>query len=160
MTPGIYTMPMADYLADPCPAPSLSGGLAHTLLTRSPLHAWHAHPRLNPNYQPSDATPEQDEGTALHAAMLENVDLVEVMDFLDFRTKAAREAREAARQAGRIPIKRDRWEAIRGVGEAVREQLRNHECADILAAWAPDPATLKPSRVRSSALEDKRDIFN
>jgi hypothetical protein len=138
MTPGIHTIPMADYIADPCAGPSLSGGLAHTLLTRSPLHAWHAHPRLNPGWQPSDPTPEQDEGTALHAAILENENLVEVLEFSDFRTKEARAARDAARKAGRIPIKRDRWEEIRSVGQAMRKQLAGHECADILEDGRPE----------------------
>ena len=32
-TPGIYTLPMADYLADPCPEPSFSTSVARALLT-------------------------------------------------------------------------------------------------------------------------------
>ena len=34
------------YLADPCATPSLNQSTAHVMLTKSPLHAWHQHPRL------------------------------------------------------------------------------------------------------------------
>ena len=44
----------AEYHADPAPEPSLSRSLAHTLLTRSPRHAWQAHPRLNPAWLPDE----------------------------------------------------------------------------------------------------------
>ena len=41
MNEGIhYNVPEAAYHADPCEAPSLSSGIARTLLTRSTLHAW------------------------------------------------------------------------------------------------------------------------
>lgn len=143
MKPGIYDMPMAEYLADPCPAPSLSGGAAHTLLTRSPLHAWHEHPRLNPAFTHDDPTPEQDEGTALHALILENVNLVEVLEHTDYRTKEARAARDAARKAGRIPIKAARWEELSGVAQAVRAQLAQHlDAGDALANGKPEQVML------------------
>lgn len=141
--PGIYDMPMADYLADPCPAPSLSGGAAHTLLSRSPRHAWFDHPRLNPSRVADETTPEQDEGTALHALILENVNLVDVLDFVDFRTKEARAAREASRKAGRVPIKRARWEEIARVADVVRMQIAEHrDAADILSDGKPEQVML------------------
>ena len=50
--PGVYSLPDDAYHADPCPGPSLSSSVAKLMLDRSPLHAWHAHPRLNPNFEP------------------------------------------------------------------------------------------------------------
>lgn len=139
MEPGIYTMPMSEYLSDPCAAPSLSGGLAHTLLTRSPLHAWTEHPRLNKAFVPDAPTPEQEEGTALHALILENEDLTVVVDAPDWRTKAAQQARIAAREAGKIAILKARHAEIASVADDVRDQLRYHDDArDILAAGKPE----------------------
>lgn len=143
MKTGIYDMPMADYLADPCPRPSLSGGVAHTLLTRSPRHAWHEHPRLNPAFTADDPTPEQDEGTALHALILENTNLVEVLDFQDWRTKEARASRDEARDRGRIPIKAARWRELSGVAQAVRDQIaQHHDARDILDNGKPEQTML------------------
>lgn len=131
MTPGIYDMPAADYHADPCPAPSLSSGIGHTLVTRSPLHAWSAHPR-HPDFERDEPTAEQEEGTALHALILENRAQVEVIDAPDWRTKAAQEARKAARAAGKVPILLNRWMDLRKVEGASRQQLSEHEAAPIL----------------------------
>jgi hypothetical protein len=53
MEPGLHRIAPEDYHADNlCVVPTLSSGIARLLLSRSPLHAWHAHPRLNPDYEP------------------------------------------------------------------------------------------------------------
>lgn len=151
--PGIYTMPMAAYLADPCPAPALSGGLAHTLLSASPLHAWTAHPRLNPGFVVDPPTPQQEEGTALHALILENEDLTVPVDAPDWKSKAAQEARAAARQAGKVAILKSRHAEIASIAEDVRHQLRYHDdAADCLSAGKPEQTMIwrdGPSWVRN-----------
>ena len=49
--PGIYPgISAADYHADCAPEPSLSSSIARTLLAQSPLHAYHAHPRMGGRY--------------------------------------------------------------------------------------------------------------
>lgn len=97
-------MDAAAYHADPCEQPSLSSHIANILLRQSPAHAWYAHPRLNPNYRPTEAT-KFDYGTAVHAVLLEGRrDALVVVDAADWRTKAAKEAREAAYAAGKTPI--------------------------------------------------------
>lgn len=97
-------MDAAAYHADPCEQPSLSSHIANILLRQSPAHAWYAHPRLNPNYRPTEAT-KFDYGTAAHAMLLEgDRDALMVVDAPDWRTKAAKEAREAAYAAGKTPI--------------------------------------------------------
>ena len=137
--PGIYTIPMADYLRDPAPAPSLSGGMAHTLLTRSPLHAWTEHPRLNQRWEPSELTAEQEEGTALHALILESEDLIVPVDAENWRTKAAQEQRAAIRATGKIPLLAERATLLGAVADEVRDQLRHHhDAADCLTAGKPE----------------------
>lgn len=100
---GIYTIPEKEYHADPCVEPSLSSGIAKTLLALSPRHAWHQHPRLNPDYKPEESG-DFDLGTAAHALILEGKDNLEVIDADSWRTKAAKEAREEARIKGKIPV--------------------------------------------------------
>src|SRR3990167_1259095 len=87
-------LPIADYIKDPAPQPSLSASLAHVLLTRSPKHAWLAHPRLNPAWEPDESEARQDIGTIVHALLLEgDASRVVVIEAEDYRTKAAKEAR-------------------------------------------------------------------
>jgi hypothetical protein len=99
--PGIHDIPFSQYLADPCESPSLSSGIAHTLLTQSALHAWSEHPRLNGTVSNSN---EADIGSAAHDVLLGGEDRVAWLDFDSWRTNASKEAREAAREAGRIPM--------------------------------------------------------
>lgn len=52
--PGIYlSVPAHHYHADPCPEPSMSSGIAKKAALQTCRHIFHAHPRLNPNYDPS-----------------------------------------------------------------------------------------------------------
>src|SRR3990167_5120693 len=63
---GSIMMPMAEYQGDPGPEPSLGPGIAKLLVTRSPAHAWAAHPRLNPEYREKESS-AFDLGSAAHA---------------------------------------------------------------------------------------------
>jgi hypothetical protein len=130
--PGLYEMPAARYHDDPCAEPSLSASVAHILLSQSPAHAREAHPRLNPEHEAGDPTAEMDEGTALHAAILESHSVVAVCEFDDWRTGSARQARQLARDTGKIPILAKRWKVVQKVAEAVRSQLPHHEVGDVL----------------------------
>lgn len=106
LAPGLhYDVPEDVYHADRlCAVPTLSRSIAHRLLVRSPLHAWYAHPRLNPRFEPAPSTDALDVGKAVHSRVLLGRDIVEVIDAPDWRTKDARAARDAAREAGRIPV--------------------------------------------------------
>lgn len=111
--PGVYPdIPMAQYQADPCPEPSLSSHVAALLIARSPLHAWHAHPRLNPNYTEKESE-KFDIGAAAHALLLEGEDRMAPLPFDDWRKKDAREARDAARNAGKYPVLQHRYDDVR-----------------------------------------------
>ncbi|MBW4971899.1 hypothetical protein KZY98_15680, partial [Croceibacter atlanticus] len=55
LSPGTYDLPAEVYHADQmCAVPTLSSSLARLMLARSPRHAWHASPRLNPDHQSDD----------------------------------------------------------------------------------------------------------
>lgn len=127
-SPGCYDIPEDAYHADPCPEPSLSNSIAVKLLTESPLHAWHAHPRLNPHHEPPDAGEHLDNGAAAHELILRGrAHRLHVIDADSYRTKVAQSEREQARAAGAIPILGRRYdEAVEMVG-AVRRQLAQHE---------------------------------
>lgn len=104
--PGLhYDVPEDVYHADQlCASPTLSRSIAHKLLVRSPLHAWHAHPRLNPAFVPSPDSEAFEFGRAVHARVLLGEDIVERIDAPDWRAKPARDARDVAREAGRVPV--------------------------------------------------------
>lgn len=139
---GIHTTSPDDYHADRVTnAPTLSASIAHLLVTASPLHAWTAHPRLNPAYQ-REEDGKFDIGTVAHAVLLEGRDVVEVVDFPDWRTGAAREAREAAREAGRVPLLAKHWAAVEAMVSAARDQLAAHTAAPALFAEGLPEQTL------------------
>jgi hypothetical protein len=124
MKPGLYdAIPSVDYHADfDSRYPTLSASIANTLINQSPLHAWTAHPRLNPNYVPYDDS-KFDVGTVAHAMLLEGTANVDVSDYPDWRTKDARESRDASRANGRTPLLAHQFEEVLGMCNAVADQL-------------------------------------
>ena len=123
--PGIYSIPAADYLADPCPEPSLSCSLAKMLCASSALHAFYAHPRLNPRAE-SETGDHFDVGTAAHALLLEGRDTMVIIDAPDWRTKAAKEQRDAARDAGLTPLLAHVAKDVVAMVGALRDHLHLH----------------------------------
>lgn len=139
--PGLYPdVPEADYHSDPLPAPSLSNSLAQVLMTRSPLHAWWGHPRLNPKRRERKPSRQMEAGTVLHSLILLDQEIVGPLDFKDWRTTtASKEARDASRAAGRIPSLRARWDEIRPVRDAVHRQLAQYRhVPDALQGGRPE----------------------
>jgi hypothetical protein len=126
--PGVYAMGMDAYQADPCPAPSLSSGIAHRLVTQSPLHAWFAHPKLNPNHV-SEESDGFDLGACSHALLLEGESAIAEIDFDDWRKKEAKEKRDEARAMGKIPVLARKLAACRQMAGVAREAIR--ACTDI-----------------------------
>ena len=127
MTPGIYEIAAERYHADPAPAPSLSASIANLMLSRSPRHAWEAHPQLNPDYEP-DNRRDFDLGSAAHAALLEGSSQIEVIEASDYRTVAAREARDAALAQGKLPLLPHQWNDVQAmVSVAIRRLARAHD---------------------------------
>lgn len=128
--PGVYDLPFSVYLADPCPGPSASSGILGTLLERTPRHAWHEHPRLNPKHERRHAT-QFDIGTAAHALLLEGDAGVTVIDADSYRTKPAQNARDAAYAADSTPLLPDQLADVEAMVRACRHQLAHHQEAKL-----------------------------
>lgn len=135
---GIHDIPALQYHSDPCPEPSLSSGIARILLSQSPRHAWHAHPRLNPDYEADDST-DFDIGQAAHQMMLrDSSKVIRVIDADDWRTKAAKEARAEAIAAGMLPLLREQAMRTAAMVRAVDHQLIGHEAEGAFTNGKPE----------------------
>lgn len=119
-------MKAADYHADPAPVPSLSSSIAAILVTRSPRHAWEAHPRLNPNYRPEEDQ-KFDRGSAAHELLLGGSDSIVVVEADDWRTKAAREQRDAIRAEGKLPLLARHFADVQKMVEIAKLAINSNE---------------------------------
>jgi len=143
-----FGIPPEIYHADPCAKASLSAHLAHTLLTRSPAHAWLASPKLNPDYRP-DHDPGFDLGTAAHAFLIDREGArFAAIDAADWRTKRAKDFRAAALRDGRIPVLARQWAQVNAMVDAARAQLAQsgegkrafqHGHGEVTAIWREGP---------------------
>jgi hypothetical protein len=118
----------ADYHADNIgdERPSLTQSLVKTLITKSPLHAWADHPKLNPNFRRAEES-KFDLGTAAHQLLLEGEDTIFIVVADDWKTNAAKEARELARAHGRVPLLAKHADEVRQMVAAIWEQLAQHD---------------------------------
>ena len=134
ISPGYYpNMPMREYLADPCPTPSLSTSTAEDLFYRSALHAHAHHPKLGKRGSGDDST-VADVGSAAHSLVFGGapVQYVETVTKRsgpekgqqvvprDWLTKDAQEAQAAIREAGGIPMLPHQREQIEGIANSAR----------------------------------------
>lgn len=159
---GVHAFSEADYHADRVAGPpSLSASIAKILCDRTPLHAWTAHPRLNPNYAPEDKE-AFDIGTVAHAALLHSDTAIDVLDFPDWRTKDAKAARDLARADGKTPILAKHWDQVQRMVDAAVAQINSHEAdpplfapgiAERTLVWDEDGVTC---RARIDWLHDDR----
>lgn len=141
LQPGMHAdIPEDRYHADDLlPAPTLSSSLARVILDRSPLHAWYAHPRLNPDFEPAPASAALDLGACAHAMLLGRGQPIVIIDAENFRTKAAQQARDQARAEGKIPMLPHDHDRALEMAAAVREQLAKIPgCERTLVDGAPE----------------------
>lgn len=126
---GVHGLDADDYHRDPCEQPSLSSSIAHRLVTQTPLHAWSAHPRLNPDFERQERK-HFDIGRAAHTLLLEDgyadAALV-VVDAKDWRTKAAQEARDEAYTFGKTPVLAHDLDRLKALVKSALAQLADHE---------------------------------
>lgn len=101
--------------------PSLNYSIAKVLVTESPLHAKHLHPRLDG--QKWEPTPESDAGLVFHSLLLEGGRNLSVIDADDWRTKAAKDARDAARAAHLVPVLASKIDETRRAVETIRSRM-------------------------------------
>jgi len=123
-----FDVPEARYHADQLAAdPTLSSSIAKLML-RSPLHAWTAHPRLNPDHEPVEKN-VFDIGRAAHRAVLgRGGDYVAIPDDMlasngAASTKAARDFIGQARADGLTPLKAWEVDQIGAIRDAVTARL-------------------------------------
>lgn len=124
----ILDLDEAEYHADPLPEPSLSSSLVKLLIERSPLHAWHAHPRLNPAHQSKNKR-AFDLGKAAHKLLLGKGAEIVVVNAAGYQTKAAREERDEVWAGGKIPLLPHEFVQVKDLARAVRHQIDHHEDA-------------------------------
>lgn len=140
--PGLYHMPLAEYIADPAPEPSLSASIAHTLITSSPLHAFMQHPRLNPNAEREDSN-KADIGTIAHALLLEQDESrLVIIEHDDWRTNAAKGARDTAYAEGKVPLLAKQMGPIRKMIEVAKSAIKHSELNDAFLAGQAEQTLL------------------
>lgn len=125
---GFYRMHADAYHADPCPDASLSQSIAKLLIDQSPMHAWHAHPKLNPAFEP-DRDKKFDLGTAAHRIIIGQGRDVIVIPFDDYRKEAARACRDEALKTGHTPILKEQYDRVMMMVEAFHIFLDRHGLA-------------------------------
>lgn len=132
------------YHIDPCDEPSLSSGCAWDLVSRSPLHAFHFHPRLGGN--PKPRTKSTDHGTLAHGLMLgKGMEQIEIgiatedvysgrgkekelrvragEPFPNWKLGAAQDAKKAIEATGRIPMLQHELDRLQPISEVMRARL-------------------------------------
>jgi hypothetical protein len=121
--PGIYNISNEEYHKDPCPEPALTRSGIKDILYKSPLHAWHNNPRLNPNFKRDDGNGKFDPGTVSHDLLLEGLYRCAIIDAEDWRTKAAQETRKIARLEGKTPLLKHQYEEASLMVKAAESQI-------------------------------------
>jgi hypothetical protein len=121
MEPGFHRISKEIYLADPCDRPSLSASIAHILVSRSPAHAWNAHPKGGARRK--DPSLAMNNGTLLDSLLLGgDTDIVE-SPYDEYRTNEAKAWRAAVAEAGKLPVKSKELNQARRAAEAIRQNL-------------------------------------
>ena len=125
---GLMHMPADTYHRDPAPAPSLSSTLARLIIGRSPLHAWTASPRLNPDWEPDDRK-TFDIGRAAHRQILGAGGEYATIPEETLAANGAASTKEAkafiadCREAGLTPLKAAEVEQIEALAVVASEKL-------------------------------------
>lgn len=123
--PSLVHMTAEAYHADPCPQPSLSSSIAHTIVSKSPKHAYLAHPRLGGS--PKAPTKSMDHGSLVHALLLGKGRDILIVDAPDWRKKETQEERDRARAEGKIPCLFDSFERAKETEKELRSELERFE---------------------------------
>ena len=140
--PGVYKMSLAEYVADPCPVPSINASTATTILQQSALHAKAQHPRLNPEKEREESS-RLDLGTIAHALLLEDDESrLVVIDAEDWKKKEPRELRDLAWEAGKLPILKSAYEDVIGMVLAAKTEIAQSEVAEAFQSAIPEQTLL------------------
>lgn len=141
----LIEMPASEYHAESAPqfadVPHLSASIGKILISKTPYHAWRAHPKLG------NAEREEKEvfdiGSAAHDLLLEGTAArICVIDADDWRTKVAKEAREEARSNGLRPILSKHNAALQKMVEAARKFVAGSEVAGVFDDGKPEQTAI------------------
>lgn len=121
MTARLLNYSSAEYRSDPDKTPRLSCSIAKILLTRSPLHAWYAHPKLGGGrFEPTET---MNRGSIIHTLLLGKGAKIGVINHDEYRTKEAKADRDAAIAAGQIPVKAKDYAELASAAERIRARI-------------------------------------
>lgn len=138
MAQGVHNIPLAVYINDPAPEPSLNASIAHTLLTATPAHARMQHPRLT-TQQEREESSRLDLGTIAHEILLEgDSSRVEVIDAEDWRKKETKDRRDEARAVGKLPILKADHETVLEMVKVAETYIHASEVAADFKAAIPE----------------------
>jgi hypothetical protein len=144
---GLYeTVSESEYHADCAPDISLSRGIAVTLLTKSPLHAWLCHPKLGGADSIDNPTAEMDFGAVGHKLLLGKGANIQVGEWDDWRKNEAKEWRKTVRASGQIAILQHTYERALRLEEEARKEFARLGIAkefeagksEVVAVWQED----------------------
>ena len=120
--PGVYpSMPILDYVADPCPDPSVNTTVIRDLLNGSPAHCAMHHPRIGGTHDAGGAA--ADLGSAVHGVVFGGAERIVWIQADNFRTKLAQTERDEARAAGRIPLLIVQRDVVETMAANIRDML-------------------------------------
>lgn len=142
-----HRITMAEYLADPCDVPSLSSSCAFKLITRSPLHAWRAHPRLGGAVREDSGV--ADVGTVAHDLLLGGEGKICEIDPRNYPSttgsipdgwtnKAIRAARDQARANGLTPVLAGAMAGARAMVKVAHEFIHASEIKGVFDDGEPE----------------------
>jgi hypothetical protein len=115
---GFHKISKAEYHADPCERPSLSSSIANVIVTRSPAHAWRAHPKGG--NQREDESESMRTGSLIDSLILGGDTEIVTVKADDWRTKAAKEARDLAAAAGQLAVLEHKLDGARRIADAIK----------------------------------------
>jgi PDDEXK-like domain of unknown function (DUF3799) len=122
MTARVLDYSPGEYHRDPLETPSLSQSIAHTLISKTPLHAWSEHPRLG--NQRREPTKAMNAGQIIHRHLLGKGGEFEVIQADNYRTKLAQEQRDEALASHRIPVLQREHEEYVGMLETIQANVQ------------------------------------
>lgn len=143
ITEGVYQgMPLAAYVADPCPTPSINASTATTILQQSPMHARAQHPRLNPEKEREESS-RLDLGTIAHALLLEDdASKVVVIDAEDWKKNVTKELRDEARAAGKLPVLKAAYDQVLDMVLVAKDVISKSEVGEAFQSAIPEQTLL------------------
>ena len=121
--PGLYpSIAPEEYFSEPCPAPALTNSLISILTNKSPAHARHAHPSLNPSYDPKKSSRAMSRGSLVHRLALDKGQEIIVSPYDEFRTKESKEWRDG-QPSGCLIVKQAELETAEAMASVIRRQI-------------------------------------